>query len=128
MLYFTFDSEYRKAHRRISFKCMYIIFRIGVYLGILVLLHYLYEYLKNSLTTKKTKDLVKIHQEKYQEILDELRIGSAQYPSSSQELIPYKDICIDSSVGSSVGSSVDAFPTDQHDYLQQSLLSMIQET
>ena len=103
---------------------MYIIFRIGVYLGILVLLHYLYEYLKNSLTTKKTKDLVKIHQEKYQEILDELRIGSAQYQSSSQELIPYKDICIDSSVG----SSVDAFPTDQHDYLQQSLLSMIQET
>ena len=127
---------------------MYIIFRIGVYLGILVLLHYLYEYLKNSLTTKKTKDLVKIHQEKYQEILDELRIGSvdqdgrvgtkvrASYvptgspgllldpPSSSQELIPYKDICIDSSVG----SSVDAFPTDQHDYLQQSLLSMIQET
>ena len=105
---------------------MYIIFRIGVYLGILVLLHYLYEYLKDSLTTKKTKDLVKIHQEKYQEILEELRIGSAQYPSSSssssssQELIPYKDI--------GIGSSVDAFPTDQHDFLQQSLLSMIQET
>lgn len=99
---------------------MYIVFRIGVYLGILVLLHYLYEYLKDSLTTKKTKDLVKIHQEKYQEILEELRIGSAQYPSSSQELIPYKDI--------GIGSSVDAFPTDQHDFLQQSLLSMIQET
>lgn len=97
---------------------MYIVFRIGVYLGILALLHYLYEYLKDSLTTKKTKDLVKIHQDKYQEILDELRTGTcAQDSSQSQEIIPYINI------------GDDVFPTDQHDYLQQSLLSMIiQET
>jgi hypothetical protein len=88
---------------------MYIIFRIGIYLGILVLLHYLYEYLKDSLTTKKTKDLVKIHQEKYQEILDELRIGT-------QDSIIDPDICDD------------VFPTDQCDYLQQSLLSMVTPT
>ena len=96
---------------------MYFVFRIGIYLGILVLLHYLYEYLKDSLTTKKTKDLVKIHQEKYQEILDELRAG-AQESSQSQEIIPYINIGVDTD---------DVFPTDQCDYLQQSLLSMIQE-
>ena len=95
---------------------MYIIFRIGIYLGILVLLHYLYEYFKDSFTTKKTKDLVKIHQDKYQEILDELRTGA-----QSQEINTYTDADI-------VVDSNDVFPTDQHDYLQQSLLSMIQET
>ena len=95
---------------------MYFVFRIGIYLGILVLLHYLYEYLKDSLTTKKTKDLVKIHQEKYQEILDELRAGAQA--SQSQEIIPYINIGVDID---------DVFPTDQSDYLQQSLLSMIQE-
>ena len=96
---------------------MYIVFRIGIYLGILVLLHYLYEYLKDSFTTKKTKDLVKIHQDKYQEILDELRTG-AQDSSQSQENIPYINIGADTD---------DVFPTDQSDYLQQSLLLMIQE-
>jgi hypothetical protein len=86
---------------------MYILFRIGIYLGILVFLHYTYEYLKNSLTTKKTKDLVMIHQEKYQEILNELR--------TSQELKMSENIDNDS----------DGFPTDQVEFLQQSLLSIV---
>jgi hypothetical protein len=88
---------------------MYILFRIGIYLGILVCLHYTYEYLKKSLTTKKTKDLVMIHQEKYQEILNELRT-------------PHR---IDGSTINLEDPPADVFPTDQTEFLQQSLLSMV---
>ena len=39
---------------------------------IIVLIHYLFNYLKDTYTTKKTKDLVKIQTEKYKTILDEM--------------------------------------------------------
>ena len=35
--------------------------------------YYIYNYLKEMLTVKKTKDLVNLHKEKYQEILEELK-------------------------------------------------------
>lgn len=111
---------------------MYILFRIGIYLGILVCLHYTYEYLKNSLTTKKTKDLVKIHQEKYQEILNELRtkegpecnVGPDRFPGLSRSETPHR---LD---GSPIDLEyphphTDVFPTDQAEFLQQSLLSIV---
>ena len=39
---------------------------------IIVLIHYLFNYLKDTYTTKKTKDLVKTQTEKYKTILDEM--------------------------------------------------------
>jgi len=39
---------------------------------IIVLIHYLFNYLKDTYTTKKTKDLVKTQTEKYKIILDEM--------------------------------------------------------
>ena len=38
-----------------------------------VLLHSIYQYLKNTYTTKKTKDLVGFQVQKYQDILKELQ-------------------------------------------------------
>lgn len=39
---------------------------------IILLIHYLFNYLKDTYTTKKTKDLVKTQTEKYKTILDEM--------------------------------------------------------
>jgi hypothetical protein len=39
---------------------------------IIVLIHYLFNYLKDTYTTKKTKDLVKTQTDKYKIILDEM--------------------------------------------------------
>jgi len=39
---------------------------------IIILIHYLFNYLKDTYTTKKTKDLVKTQTEKYKTILDEM--------------------------------------------------------
>jgi hypothetical protein len=39
---------------------------------IIILIHYLFNYLKDTYTTKKTKDLVKSQTDKYKSILDEM--------------------------------------------------------
>ena len=39
---------------------------------IIILIHYLFNYLKDTYTTKKTKDLVKTQTDKYKTILDEM--------------------------------------------------------
>jgi hypothetical protein len=39
---------------------------------IIILIHYLFNYLKDTYTTKKTKDLVKSQTDKYKTILDEM--------------------------------------------------------
>jgi len=39
---------------------------------IIILIHYLFNYLKDTYTTKKTKDLVNTQTEKYKTILDEM--------------------------------------------------------
>lgn len=51
----------------------YIFTRVIVSIVVLVGLHYLYNYLIDTLTVRKTKDLVSLHHAKYQEILDEMR-------------------------------------------------------
>ena len=38
----------------------------------IILIHYLFNYLKDTYTTKKTKDLVKTQTDKYKIILDEM--------------------------------------------------------
>jgi 5-bromo-4-chloroindolyl phosphate hydrolysis protein len=74
----------------------FFIIRVIIYIGILFILHNLYDYCKQNFTTKKTKDLVGLHKEKYQEILDELH-------NQPEELT-----------------------THDKTFLQQSLLTMIQ--
>jgi shikimate kinase len=51
---------------------LYIIKTASISLLIIVLLHYFWNYLKDTYTTKKTKDLVKTQTEKYKAILDEI--------------------------------------------------------
>jgi len=51
----------------------YILTRIIISILVLLVLHYAYNYLKDTLTVKKRKDLVSLHNEKYKEILEELR-------------------------------------------------------
>ena len=54
---------------------MLYIFQTAVFsLLIIVLLHYFWNYLKETYTTKKTKDLVKIQTDKYKMMLDEIMI------------------------------------------------------
>ena len=65
---------------------------------IVVLLHYLYTYLKDTYTTKVEKDVAKFHHEKYQEILEELKkppephIGNVTSPNIDKGFLPNKDI------------------------------------
>lgn len=51
---------------------LYIIKTAIISLLIIALLHYFWNYLKDTYTTKKTKDLVKTQTEKYKAILDEM--------------------------------------------------------
>jgi len=51
---------------------LYILKTAVISLIIIALLHYFWNYLKDTYTTKKTKDLVKTQTEKYKAILDEM--------------------------------------------------------
>ena len=51
---------------------LYILKTAVISLIIIVLLHYFWNYLKDTYTTKKTKDLVKTQTEKYKAMLDEM--------------------------------------------------------
>ena len=50
-----------------------LIIQIVISIIIIIILHYFYNYLKNTYSTKKTKDLVGFHIQKYQEILNEIQ-------------------------------------------------------
>ena len=80
----------------------YFIIRVIISIGILFILHNLYDYCKQNFTTKKTKDLVSLHKEKYQEILNELH--NQPTVENQQDELSYQDKA----------------------FLQQSLLTMIQ--
>jgi ABC-type nickel/cobalt efflux system permease component RcnA len=83
----------------------FILVRVIISIGILFILHNLYDYCKRNFTTKKTKDLVSLHKEKYQEILNELH----NQPNNS-----------------SVEHQPDELTHQDKAFLQQSLLTMIQ--
>jgi hypothetical protein len=51
---------------------LWLLQNIIISLIIIVLVHYLFNYFKDTYTTKKTKDLVKTQTEKYKMILDEI--------------------------------------------------------
>ena len=50
-----------------------ILFKIMISISIILLGHWFWNYLKDTYTTKKTKDLVNIHVEKYKKIVDEIQ-------------------------------------------------------
>ena len=50
-----------------------IIIQIIFSLFLIFIIHYVYNYLKNTYSTKKTKDLVGFQVQKYQEIIQELQ-------------------------------------------------------
>ena len=52
---------------------IHILIQIIISFILVVLLHSIYQYLKNTYTTKKTKDLVGFQVQKYQDILKELQ-------------------------------------------------------
>jgi hypothetical protein len=51
---------------------IWLVQNIIISIIIIILIHYLFNYLKDTYTTKKTKDLVKIQTDKYKTILDEM--------------------------------------------------------
>jgi len=61
-----------------------ILLRVIVYIGIVAILHHLYEHFKIMFTTKKTKDLVSLHRDKYEEIIHRLEPASADLPPSTE--------------------------------------------
>ena len=50
-----------------------ILFKITISISIILLGHWFWNYLKDTYTTKKTKDLVNIQIEKYKKIVDEIQ-------------------------------------------------------
>jgi ABC-type cobalt transport system substrate-binding protein len=51
---------------------IWLVQNIIISIIIIILIHYLFNYLKDTYTTKKTKDLVKTQTDKYKTILDEI--------------------------------------------------------
>jgi hypothetical protein len=72
----TVKSMYKNQYIR---KILYIdmvvniLFQIFISIIIIFSLHYLYNYFKNTYSTKKTKNIVDIQVQKYQDILNELQ-------------------------------------------------------
>lgn len=90
-----------------------LILRVIVYMGIVAILHHLYEHFKTMFTTKKTKDLVSLHRDKYQEIIHRLE----QPPHSQLPPPPVPE------------SELDPTLTEEDKaFLQTSLLQVLSET
>lgn len=49
------------------------ILQIFVSVIVILLIHYLYNYLKDTFTVKKTKDMYQFHQDKYNEIFETIK-------------------------------------------------------
>jgi len=70
---------------------LYIIKTAVISLLIIILLHYFWNYLKDTYTIKKTKDLVKIQTEKYKIGLDEMLENSKHHQPNVDDLFLQKD-------------------------------------
>lgn len=99
-----------------------ILLKICVYLGCIYLLHQLYQYMTSQLITPTKRNMVQLHQETYNEILEQFK----RYPpqASSTFHIPKNDcnefgeIC----PGPSLEDESNPVLTDeQKQYLKQSL-------
>jgi uncharacterized membrane protein YdfJ with MMPL/SSD domain len=60
-----------------------------------ILIHYLWEYLKDTYTTKRTKDVVGYQTQKYRDIMDELLASSTSPTQSVIEEPEYQENAID---------------------------------
>lgn len=70
---------------------LYIIKTAIISLLIIALLHYFWNYLKDTYTTKKTKDLVKTQTEKYKAILDEMLENRRPVQNNVDDLFSQKE-------------------------------------
>lgn len=68
-----------------------IIINIAISICIIYILQFLWNYLKDNFTTKKTKDLVSVQAEKYKKIVEELQKAKSmnnpfENPQEKQEM------------------------------------------
>jgi hypothetical protein len=94
-----------------------LLLRVIVYIGIVAVFHHLYEHFKTMFTTKKTKDLVSLHQDKYQEIIHRLE----QHPPFPLTAGPNPEPTLDP-------ESDHPLTEEDKAFLQTSLLQVLSET
>jgi|TARA_B100000902_G_C26662407_1_gene599041 SPX domain protein involved in polyphosphate accumulation len=58
------------------------ILNIIVYIVIIYIFHYLWEYLKNNYSQKKTKDVYNFQKNKYEQIVESIQQGQSQQPTN----------------------------------------------
>ena len=94
-----------------------LLLRVIVYMGIVAILHHLYEHFKTMFTTKKTKDLVSLHRDKYQEIIHRLEQPPHTLSTPAPGSAPAPE------------SEADTLLTEEDKaFLQTSLLQVLSET
>lgn len=81
-------------------------------------IHNLYNYLKNTYTTKKTKDLVVFHLNKYQDILETVKTNKIQKENQNIQNEKENDTCDDV-------SEIEFISNNEKDILQNSLMNLI---
>lgn len=90
-----------------------------VYIGMVVLIHQLYQYAKVTFTTPKKVNYYQMHEQKYQEILDEIR----RLPASDPPAAPAH------AVSNATGSGNTSRLTDeQKAFLKESLRMSLDES
>ena len=57
---------------------MWWIWRVVVSICIVWVIHHVIQYLQDTFTIKKNKDMVKIHVEKYEKMMDDILAGQSQ--------------------------------------------------
>jgi len=84
-------------------------------------IHNLYNYLKNTYTIKKTKDLVVFHLNKYQDILETVKTKQNKIQKEENPIYQQKeninDICDD--------TEIEFISNNEKDILQNSLINLI---
>lgn len=83
-------------------------------------IHNLYNYLKNTYTTKKTKDLVVFHLNKYQDILETVKTKQNKIQKEeTQQNENINDNCDDDA------TEIEFISNNEKDILQNSLIDLI---
>jgi hypothetical protein len=107
--------------------------QLCIFVGILFLIHQIYEYLKKSFTTPIKTNLVQLYQNKYNEIAEQYTIDKKSHTSNVTHppllLLPRNNSKSEEKFDSEQGKDLpEELSSTQKEYLSRELLDMIQKS
>jgi len=119
----VYETETPTLHPfRLGFIAKYV-WQLCIFVGILFLIHQIYEYLKKSFTTPIKTNLVQLYQTKYNEIAE-------QYTRDKKSKVTHPSLLLQLHNSSKNEEKFDSeeLSSSQKDFLSRELLDMIQKS